>query len=212
MRIISCEQGSPEWHAVRCGIPTASNFDKLVTSTGAPSKQAQGYLYALAAERITGRAVEIPVSAAMEEGSRREEESRLIYEMLREVEVTQVGFCLDDSGRYGCSPDGLVGDEGCLELKNPLGKTAVEYLLDGRLPPEYAAQVYGQLLVTGRKFVDFCSYYPGLPLFIVRVERNEKFITTLAAALDRFCSDLDDVVARVLARKGVQWKVPGSLP
>jgi hypothetical protein len=191
VRIISCEQGSPEWHAARCGIPTASNFDKLVTSTGAPSKQAQGYLYALAAERITGRVVELPVSAAMEEGSRREEESRMVYAMIREVEVTQVGFCLDDSGRYGCSPDGLVGDDGCLELKNPLGKTAVEYLVGNRIPAEYTQQVQGQLLVTGRAWVDWTSYFPGLPVMVVRVPRDVAFIAALEKALAVFCKDLN---------------------
>lgn len=191
MKIISCEQGSPEWHAARCGIPTASNFDKLVTSTGAPSKQAQGYLYALAAERITGRAVDLSVSAAMEEGSRREEESRMVYAMLREVEVTQVGFCLDDSGKFGCSPDGLVGDSGCLELKNPLGKTAVEYLVGNRLPADYVQQVQGQLLVTGRAWCDWVSYFQGLPVMIVRVPRDVAFISALEKALDQFCKDLD---------------------
>jgi hypothetical protein len=191
MKIISCEQGSPEWHAARCGIPTASNFDKLVTSAGAPSKQAQSYLYALAAERITGRAVELQPTAAMDEGSRREEESRIVYAMLREVEVVQVGFCVSDDGRWGCSPDGLVGPDGLVELKNTSGKVAVEYLIGGRVPPEYFAQVQGQLLVAGRAWVDFVSYFPGLPVLIVRVPRDVAFIAALEKALDQFCKDLD---------------------
>jgi hypothetical protein len=191
VKIIVCEQGSPEWHAARCGIPTASNFDKLVTSTGAPSKQAQGYLYALAAERITGRAVELQPSAAMEEGSRREEESRMVYSMIREVEVVQVGFCVDDSGRWGCSPDGLVGSEGLAEFKNPLGKTAVEYLVGGKLPTEYLLQVQGQLLVTCREWCDFVSYFPGLPTLVVRVPRDPALILALEKALDGFCKELD---------------------
>jgi hypothetical protein len=191
VRIIVCEQGSPEWYANRCGIPTASAFDKIVTSTGAPSKQAQGYMYALAAERITGRAVEIQPSAAMEEGSRREDESRMVYAMLHEVEVTQVGFCVSDDGRWGCSPDGLVGPDGMVELKNPLGKTAVEYLVGGKLPTDYLLQVQGQLLVTGREWVDFVSYFPGLPTLVVRVPRDPALILALEKALDGFCKELD---------------------
>jgi len=193
MRIIECDQRSAEWLEARRGIPTASSADKIVTSRGEPSKQALGYLYALAAERIAGIREPSYMSAAMEEGIAREEESRQVYAMLREVEVEEVGFCLSDCGRYGCSPDGLVDEDGLVELKNPSGKVAVEYLIGNKLPTAYVQQIQWQLLVTGRKFCDFVSYYPGLPTLIVRVERDEPFLEKLEKELISFCNKLDEV-------------------
>jgi len=191
MIVLTCEQRSAEWFEAKRGIPSASSFDKIVMSDGSPSKQALGYLYQLAAERVSGIKETSFSSAAMDEGVRREEESRLVYAMHREVEVTQVGFCLDDFGRYGCSPDGLVGDDWLVELKNPSGKVAVEYLLAGKLPTEYVQQVQGQIFVTERDWCDFVSYYSGLPTLIVRVERDEEFQRKLEKALVAFCDTLD---------------------
>lgn len=200
MRIIDIDQRSPEWFEARRGIPTASSFDKIVTSTGKLSTQRKGYLYTLAAERISGMSEDHFKSWQMEEGTRREDESRLVYAMLREVEVEQVGFCLSDEGRYGCSPDGLVGEDGGLELKNPTGKVAIEYLLAGKLPTKYLQQVQGSLLVTGREWWDFASYCPGLPTLILRVERDEGFITLLENALWEFCDELDEICAEIERR------------
>lgn len=193
MRIIDCEQRSPEWFAAKLGIPSASHFDRIITAWGEPSDQSVGYLYTLAAERIARMREPSFSSAAMREGIRREEESRMVYAMLREVEVRQVGFCVVDSGRYGCSPDGLVDDDGMVELKNPIGKTAIAYLLAGKLPTAYIQQVQGQLLVAELGWCDFVSYYPGLPTLIVRVERDETFLALLENALGEFCDKLDEV-------------------
>jgi len=201
MKIIECDQRSPEWYEAKRGVPSASCFDKIVTSTGAPSKQAIGYLYTLAAERIAGVRENSYTSAAMQDGIDREEESRLVYSMLREVEVEQVGFCLHDSGLYGCSPDGLVGKDGLVELKNPGGKVAIEYLVDDKLPTAYVQQVQGQLFVTGRKFCDFVSYFPGLPTLIVRVERDGVFLARLEKQLITFCYKLDEVCEQIKGEK-----------
>ena len=197
MKILTFPQRSPEWFAARLGIPTASSFDKIITSKGEPSKQATGYLYTLAAERLSGVKEQSFSSAAMEEGVRREEESRLVYSMLNETEVVQVGFCLEDGGRWGCSPDGLVGDDGLVEFKNPSGKVAVEYLLGNKLPTKYYVQVQGQLFVTGRKWCDFCSYYPGLKPLVVRVDRDEEFIEKLESELVAFSDKLDEVCVTI---------------
>ena len=117
MKILNFDQRTPEWYAARLGIPTASNFSKIITSDGKKSTQWNGYLHELVAERITGRMVEIPTTPAMEEGTRREDESRLVYQMIKETPVTQVGFCVEDGGRWGCSPDGLVVVKGLVEFK-----------------------------------------------------------------------------------------------
>ncbi|MCK4792049.1 MAG: YqaJ viral recombinase family protein, partial [Desulfobacteraceae bacterium] len=172
-------------------------FKKIVTSTGAPSKSAVGYLHELAAQRITGIRENSYTSAAMKEGTRREEESRLVYAMLKEVEVEQVGFCLSDCGRYGCSPDGLVGKDGLVELKNHGGKVAIEQWITHELPTGDVQQVQGQMLVTGRKWCDYVSYYRGLPTVIIRVKRDEVFLTKLAEQLYKFCNLLDQLCEQI---------------
>ena len=201
MKILTCEQRSEEWFAARNGVPTASSFNKIITTNGRPSDQAKGYMHALAAQRITGIHEDSYRSAAMDEGIAREETSRLVYSMMREVEVEQVGLCLSDNGRWGASPDGLVGDDGLVELKNPSGKVAVGYLLKGTLPVAYFTQVQGQLFVTERVYCDFVSYYPGLPTFILRVERDEEFIEALHQGLITFCDELDAICSKVESRR-----------
>jgi len=199
MRIINCEQYSPEWWAERLAHPTSSQYSKIVTSKGEPSKQRTAYMHELAAERLTGKQEDTFISIAMQKGSERESLSRQVYEMENEVEVVQVGLCISDCGRWGASPDGLVGDDGLVELKNPLGKTQVERLLtlEPKLPTAYIQQVQGQLLVTGRLWCDFVSYVPGLPLFTLRVYRDSIFCDKLEAALIEFCEELDEVCEKL---------------
>jgi predicted phage-related endonuclease len=195
MKIIDCLQGSPEWYAARCGIPSASSFDKIVTTKGEPSKQRTKYLYQLAGETITGLAEESYSNANMERGKIVEAEARSLYTFNTGKEVLQAGFCLAEG--YGASPDGLVGEEGCLELKCPIMATHVGYLLDNTLPMDYFQQVQGQLLVTGRKWVDFMSYYPAMKPLIIRVEIDEKFIKALKIELELFCDELKEIINKI---------------
>lgn len=198
MIIIECQQGQEQWQSVRCGIPSASNFDKLVTSKGELSKQWEKYLYTLAGERLIGNKAESWQSEAMKRGTEMEAEARQLYELITGNTVKQIGFAYyDDRKLYGCSPDGLIDPDGLLELKCPTLAIAVEYLLKGKLPTEYFQQVQGQLLCTQRKWVDFMSYYPGLKPFLIRVERDEKFITQLKLSLENFCHELDQVEAKL---------------
>ena len=197
MRIIDCIQGSEEWLKARCGIPTSSNFDKIVTTKGEPSKQREKYLYRLAVERITKRSEETYQSEAMLKGKELEEEARKLYEMVNKVKVKQVGFCLEEKPGYGCSPDGIIGKTGMLEVKCPLGSTHVSYLLTGGLVMDYWQQLQGQLLVTGNLWVDVMSYFPGMKPLIVRVKRDKKFIEVLDNELIKFCTELDKIVKRI---------------
>lgn len=191
-------QGTEEWLLARCGIPTASNFDKIVTTKGEPSKQAQKYLYQLAGERVSGYRDEGFTSAAMQRGVELESEARSFYELTREVEIQSVGLCFpDDSKKYGCSPDGLIGADGLIEIKCPLISTHVGYLVDGGLPSDYFQQVQGQLLVTNRDYCDFVSYFPGLKPLVVRVERDFPFLKKLKEALEVFCADLEKTVEKI---------------
>ncbi len=198
MKIYDCEQGSPEWFKIRCGIPTASNFDKIVTSEGKPSKQMQKYLWKVAGEFITGVPEETYQSAAMLRGVEMEQEARNFYSMVNDVPIQQVGFCVGESDiEYGCSPDGFVGDKGMIEIKCPSLAVHVGYLLNGELPIDYVQQVQGELLVTGREWNDFISYYPGIKPLIVRVWRDEEFIKALRIELEIFCQELKKTIERI---------------
>jgi putative phage-type endonuclease len=191
-------QGTPEWLAARLGIPTASGFDRIITTKGEPSKQAQKYMYQLAAERITGAKEEGYQNGVMQRGMEMEAEARAMYEFITGNEVKTVGVCYPDEKKaYGCSPDGLVNSDGLVEIKCPTSPVHVAYLLSGELPAEYFQQVQGQLLVTGRKYVDFFSFYPGLKPLPVRVERDEKFIKALMVELEIFVKELDEITERI---------------
>jgi putative phage-type endonuclease len=191
-------QGSPEWLAARVGIPTASGFDKIITTKGEPSKQALKYMYQLAAERITGVKEETYQNAAMQRGIEMESEAREMYEFITGNEVAITGVCYSNKKKlYGASPDGLVGNDGALEIKCPTSAVHIGYLLDGNLPVEYFQQTQGQLFVTGRKWVDFFSYYPGIKPLIVRVLPDVKFLKALMVELEIFVKELDEITERI---------------
>ena len=198
MKIITCEQRSDEWFAARLGVPTASSFDRIVTMKGEVSKQAQKYMFKLAGEKVSGKAEETYQNAAMQRGVELEDEARKLYEMITDTQVEQVGLCLADGPHtYGCSPDGLVGKDGGMEIKCPTISTHVEYLLGNILPSEYFQQVQGSLLVTGRKWWDFMSYYPGLKPLIIRVTPDKVFHKALKAELESFCTGLNEIINKI---------------
>ena len=188
MRIIQCDQGSPEWGQCRQGIPTASNFDKIVTpAKGELSKQADAYIYELIADRIMGvpENVEAFTSREMQYGIDTEPEARAWYQMETGLTVRKVGFCVADDGSMGCSPDGLVDPDGGIEIKCPLAKTHIGYLMQGGLPTEYKLQVHGSLVVTGRRYWSFVSYCPGIKPVNIKVEPDD-FTAKLRDALEAF--------------------------
>ena len=197
MKIIDCEQGSKEWDKIRCGIPTASNFDKIITASGMPSTQRDKYLYRLAGERITKCPETTYQSEAMLRGQQLEDEARKYYEFATGVKVKRVGFCLEANPGYGCSPDGMVVSNGLIEIKCPIMSTHVSYLLKNKLPAEYWQQTQGQLLVTGYKWVDFVSYFPGMKPLIIRVKPDKAFQVKLKKELVLFCAELDKIVRRI---------------
>lgn len=128
MKIIDCVQGTDEWMKHRVGVPSASRFSEIITNGGDPSKSRTKYMYQLAGETLCGEKEPTYQSRAMLNGIEREEEAREFYEFLYDVEVQQVGFCLSDDG-YGCSPDGLIGEDEGQEIKCPNLATHVEYLV-----------------------------------------------------------------------------------
>lgn len=200
--IDSFDQRSPEWMSARAGNPGASSISKIITTTGAISKSRDDYLYQLAGETITGRCEEGVQSQAMLNGCEREDAARSLFELIYGVAVRQVGIVYKDEFKfYHCSPDGLVGDNALIELKNPMLKTHVRYLLDGKLPIDYFGQCQMSLYVTERELCYFMSAYEGMPPFVVEVRRDERYISLLAKALDDFALELARIVEKLKALK-----------
>ena len=200
MKIINCEQNTPEWYNSRVGIPTASSFSKILSATGKPSTSADGYANDIMSEVVAGKPLEgWSGNEWSERGKELESDAVAWYEFTNDVDTKEVGFCKADNDLYGCSPDRLIdGDEGLLEVKCPKGSTHLGYLLKNQLPTTYIPQVQGQLLVTGRKWCDFLSYHPDMPKLIVRVERDEEYITKLSAALASFHTILSAKKAKLI--------------
>ena len=172
MIIHNVEQGSPAWWDLRIGIPTASEFDKILTPAKLePSKSVDGYINKLLGEWLRGKPDEGFESDWMKRGKETEEEARNYYAFHTGQEVQKVGFCL--AGHFGCSPDGLVGDDGGLEIKCPSPGIHVGYILDGRVPLDYRLQILGSLLVTGCKWWDFISYHPDIEPLIIRTWQRD---------------------------------------
>lgn len=192
LTIYDCEQNSPEWVEARRGIPTASNFHKILAK--GEGKTRRRYLLDLASEILTGEVAESYSNEHMERGHAMEEEARSLYAFQREIDPVRVGFMR--RGRAGASPDSLIETRGLLEVKTKLGALHLEVLELDRLPPEHVPQVQGQLWISGRDFCDFVSYWPRLPLFVKRVERDEKYIASLAQAVADFNGELDALVAK----------------
>ena len=198
--IDSFDQKSPEWMAARAGNPGASSISKIITNSGEISKQRTEYLYQLAGEKITGKCEEGFQSQAMINGTEREAAARALFEMIYGVEVRQAALVYKDEFKlFHCSPDGLVGDNAILELKNPMLKTHVKYLIEGKLPADYFGQCMMSLYVTEREFCYFMSAYEGMPPFILEVRRDERYIALLAKALDDFAADLIKTVRKLEA-------------
>lgn len=199
MKCFEFGQYSPEWWAVRRGVPTASEFSRILTpakwqyAAGAETYACElvGQHYDLTYGEVTEYA-----TAAMRNGTIMEPEARRYYSLQTGTDVRQVGFCLTDCGRFGCSPDGLVGDDGGLELKHPLPATQVKWLYAGIVPAEYLAQIQGALLITQRKWWDFLSYYPGMEPLLVRVKPDDRTLL-LAEALEKFWMRLLDIRSKI---------------
>lgn len=197
MEIVDCQQGTEEWFSARLGIPTASMFSVLLSGRkdAKDKKTRQTYMMKLAGEIITGEPAESYTNLHMERGKVMEDEARDLYAFMSDADPVRVGFI--KAFGAGASPDSLIGDDGGLEIKTALAHIQVDRLLNGTLPPEHKAQVQGNLWVSGRKWWDFCSYSPKLPMFTLRVERDEEYIKEIAAGVAEFNKDLAEMVERI---------------
>ena len=184
MQIIrNIDQGSEEWLKLRLGVATASNFDKIITTTGKESESLKKYALQLATELMLETPEPSFKNDVMARGNELESLARDAYQEQTFNVVEQITMFKSDCGNFGYSPDGIIGDDGLNEIKCPIATTHFKYLLDNKMPTDYWQQVQGGLWVSQRKWIDFVSfnsYFKDKKLFIVRVERDEEYIAKLA--------------------------------
>lgn len=194
-----CSQGELEWDMLRLGRPTASEFDQILTPEfrARTGEMPKSYLARKIAEKWYGKPLVGFSTWATEQGEFLEQEARPFYELEYGEEVKRVAFVETDDGRCGCSPDGLIGDDGGIEIKCPEAHTHVGYLLRGELPKDYVMQVHGSLYVTGRKWWRFFSYRRKFPPLLLTVERDEEIMEKIDAALQTFYREFDLALEKI---------------
>ncbi len=214
MLVIDCEQNTPEWERARLGIPTASDFSKILTGTGKPSSQISDYAAHLAAEQYVGNSIgKWKGNAHTERGHELEDEGADWYQFKTDFEVEKIGFVINDEYKdngtviqfapAGCSPDRFVKipgrgqHPGLLELKCLSAAKHVlahAYFKKNQKPdPTYVAQCQGQLLVTGRRWVDLFFYHPELPELCIRINRDEKYQLLLVEQINKVSTMRDEL-------------------
>lgn len=216
MRIINCEQGTPEWHTARAGKVTASAI-KNVLAKGKGNAEAatrRNYRVQIVTEILTGLATEPGFqSKEMTWGTEHEAEARIAYEVQADTMVEPVGFvCHPTKDRRGASPDGLIGFngetvEGLVEIKCPNSSTHIDYILANEVPSDYQPQMLWQMACTGAQWCDFVSFDPRLPedlqLFVIRFNRDQARIDAMEAEVLAFLDEVDQTLASLKARKAV---------
>lgn len=205
-------QGSAEWLRARCGKATASRIGDIMAMSkdgSRPLKTHEDYLMELVCERLTGQAAEHYVSSYMVWGLEKEDDALLAYQFYTGRKVESVGFYDHPTiPMSGASPDGLVGDEGLVEVKCPTTGTHVASLLGSRIATGHALQMQWQMACTGRQWCDYVSFDPRLPdhlqLKIRRVERDAALISEVEAAVAHFLTKVSGKVAQLDALKPLE--------
>lgn len=203
MILHTCEQRTPEWHALRSGKLTGSCAkDMLEKIKSGESAKRRDLRMRLLAERLTGIPQEDTyVNAVMQWGIDHEAEAVRAYEAKTGALVEPIGFCQHDDLPVGTSPDGFVESDGILSIKCPKTATHIGYLRSQKEPPEHWAQNTHELWLTGRAWVDFVSYDPRLPealrLCVIRVTRTTAELKAYDAEVRAFLSELDTELAAI---------------
>lgn len=205
---MNAPQGSVEWKLERCGCVTASRVSDVLSRIKSGEAAARrDYKFQIISEILSGKPQDEGfVSADMLFGIENEHLAREAYEAETGALVTQVGFVLHPRiARVGASPDGIVDENGLLEIKVPKLATHLNYLLDGVAPSKYHNQMLLQMACCERKFCDFASFRPDLPqelqLFVVRFQRDDKRIAEMEAEVVQFLSEVDELLAKLKRRK-----------
>jgi len=197
------EQGTEEWFAIRCGKVTASRVaDIIATTKSGYSASRANYEAQLICEILTGKPAESFTNAAMAWGTETEPLARAQYELKTGNMVNQIGFVVHPKiEQAGASPDGLVDNDGLIEIKCPNTSTHLDTLLSQKVPSKYITQMTWQMLCTGRKWCDFVSYDPRLPdnlqLFIQRIELDEEYCKKLESDVKGFLEEVNEKVEKL---------------
>lgn len=200
---IHLEQGTDEWKRARLGYVSASNMDAVMAKgKSGEATTRRNYKIRLVAERLTNEIQESYSNSAMEWGVKTEPMARMAYEVSCETLVDRTGFWKHSSIPFvGCSPDGLSGHLGLVEIKCPMSTTHVDYILANQVPPEYFKQVQGQLWVMERDWCDFISYDPRMPerkrLFVIRAHRDDEFIKLMETEVKKFLSEIEELIIKL---------------
>ena len=201
------EQGTEEWFAARLGKVTASRVSDVMskTKTGYGAGR-ESYMSQLIAEILTGKKTDGFSNAAMQWGTETEPFARMAYEAHKDILVDEVGFASHPTiERAGASPDGLVGDDGLIEIKCPNTATHLDTLIDKTVPKKYRDQMQFQMACTGRKWCDFVSFDNRLPenlqIFVLRVERDDKHIAEMEIAITKFLAEMQEKIDKLTKSK-----------
>ena len=203
---LEIKQGTEEWHQIRLGKVTASRVSDVMSKIkSGESAGRKNYKMDLVVERLTNTPTSSFTNAAMAWGTETEPLARMAYEVHSENFVETVAFIQHPSIEwFGCSPDGLIGSEGNLEIKCPNTSTHIDYLLAGVPPAKYVPQMQTQMACTGRLWTDFVSYDPRLPpelqLFVVRLDRDEAYIQQIEDVVKQFLDEVKQIYSQLKAR------------
>lgn len=191
-------QGSEEWHALRCGLLTASEMKLIITPTfkAAANDKERSHLYELAAQRITRYVEPAYISDDMLRGWDDEIHAKQVY-VDRYAPIEETGFITNDKFGFtiGYSPDGLVGNDGLIEIKSRRQKYQTETIIAGEMPKDYLIQVQTGLLVSERQWCDFISFCGGMPMFVCRVFPDDVVQAAIVSAASAFEARLQNAIA-----------------
>jgi putative phage-type endonuclease len=200
------EQGSPEWHAMRCGKVTASRVADIMRRTKSGiSATRERYMGELIAQRLTGIVPDGFKSADMQWGNDTEDQARTAYSFHFDIDLLPIDFVDHPTiAMAGASPDRMHGDEGLVEIKCPATHTHIATLLSEAIPPDYATQMQWQMACTGRSWCDFVSFDPRLPadmqLFVRRLMRDADRIAELESAVVQFQAELEARMEQLVSK------------